>query len=101
MSGTSNRHIQGVAEVIQEELKKDQVKPLFSGLTSQSAESGWIVLDYASVVVHIFQKPQREFYSLDHLWQDAKRVRIPPLKKRNEKKYSLRNSPLTHKRLPA
>lgn len=77
MSGTSSRHLAGLAQTIEEELNKDRIKPLFSGSASQNPESGWVILDYASVVVHIFQKPQREFYSLESLWQDAKRVRIP------------------------
>jgi ribosome-associated protein len=77
MSGTSRRHITGVAEAIEERLHKDKIKPLFSGLSSQKSESGWVALDYISVVVHIFLKPQREFYSLEHLWQDAKKLRIP------------------------
>jgi len=84
MSGTSSRHVAGVAEAIKEELYKDKIKPLFSGssLQVQAQESGWIVLDYVSVVVHIFQKPQREFYSLEHLWQDAKRIRVPSPRKK-------------------
>ena len=82
MSGTSGRHIAGVAEAIEEELHKDKIKPLYRGLSSQELESGWIVLDYVDVVVHIFQKPQREFYALEHLWQDAKRLRIPSRRKR-------------------
>ncbi len=77
MSGTSTRHIAGVAEAIEDGLYKDKIKALFGGLPSQNPESGWIILDYVNVVVHIFQKPQREFYSLEHLWQDAKRIRIP------------------------
>ena len=76
MSGTSLRHIAGLAKIIEEELYKHKIKPLFRGSSFKSLESGWLVLDYTSVVVHIFQKPQREFYSLEHLWQDAKRVRI-------------------------
>ena len=100
MSGTSGRHIAGVAEAIDEGLYKDRIKPLFSGSLSKDSESGWIVLDYVSVVVHIFQKPQREFYSLEHLWQDARRVRIPSrYNKRNEKRQSLRKSRRSNKKL--
>ena len=86
MSGTSGRHSVGVAEAIEEELYKDKIKPLLSGLSSSNSESGWIVLDYVNVVVHIFQKPQREFYSLEHLWQDATRLRIPSGQKRKSSK---------------
>ena len=32
----------------------------------------WVLLDYANVVIHIFQKASREFYSLEKLWGDAK-----------------------------
>jgi ribosome-associated protein len=100
MSGTSSRHIAGVAEAIEEELYKDRIKPLFSGSYLKSSESGWIVLDYVNVVVHIFLKPQREFYSLEHLWQDAKRIRVPAHRnKRNENRQSLRKPPLPNKRL--
>ena len=35
-------------------------------------DSRWIVLDYASVIVHIFNDEVREFYSLERLWSDAK-----------------------------
>ncbi|MFH1339006.1 MAG: ribosome silencing factor [Candidatus Omnitrophota bacterium] len=109
MSGTSDRHLAGLAQTIEEELNKDRIKPLFSGSASQNPESGWVILDYASVVVHIFQKPQREFYSLENLWQDAKKVRIlsprpregrGSLRKRNdEKTQSPRSSPVPDKRL--
>ncbi len=40
-------------------------------------ESGWVALDFTSVVAHIFYEPMREFYSLERLWSDAKKVRIP------------------------
>ena len=99
MNGTSSRHIVGVAEAIEEGLYKEKTEPLFSGTSAQGIESGWIVLDYVSVVVHIFLKPQREFYSLEHLWQDSKRVRIPPLQKRDGKRQTRRCSPFSSKRL--
>jgi ribosome-associated protein len=34
--------------------------------------SHWIVLDYGSVIVHIFTPPERDFYKLEQLWSDAK-----------------------------
>jgi ribosome-associated protein len=73
-SGTSLRQVNAIAEALQEELVKDKIKSLSK--VSSNDESGWIVLDYFSVVAHIFYKPMREFYSLEHLWSDAKRVRI-------------------------
>jgi ribosome-associated protein len=98
MSGTSSRHITGVTQAIEQDLHKDKIKPLFSGSPSQSPDSGWIVLDFVSVVTHIFLKPQREFYSLEHLWQDAKRVKITSgYKKGNENRRSRRNPPVFNK----
>jgi len=38
----------------------------------------WVLLDYSNVVVHIFMKDKREFYSLEDLWADAKITKIDP-----------------------
>ena len=34
----------------------------------------WILLDFGEIIIHIFNKEQREFYSLDRVWADAKEV---------------------------
>lgn len=44
-------------------------------------ESGWRVLDFSSVIVHLFLPEQREFYNLERLWQDADPVDIAPFLK--------------------
>lgn len=75
LSGTSLRHINALAKAIQEDLEKDSIKALSK--VSANDESGWIVLDFVDVIVHIFLKTLREFYALEYLWQDAKRVKIP------------------------
>jgi len=74
LSTTSLRQANAVAQAIEEDLAKDRIKTLSK--VSPNDESGWIVLDFASVVTHIFYEPTREFYSLERLWSDAKRVRI-------------------------
>lgn len=73
-SGTSLRQCGAFAEAIKDDLAKEGLKPL-SPIPAND-ESGWVVLDFASVVVHIFFKPTREFYALERLWSDAKKVRI-------------------------
>ena len=75
LSGTSLRQVNAFAQAIEEDLGKDRIKAL-SKVTSND-ESGWIVLDFSSVVTHVFYKPMREFYSLERLWSDAKRLRLP------------------------
>jgi len=39
-------------------------------------DSQWMVLDYSDVMVHVFQKEKREFYALEELWSDAKKVAL-------------------------
>lgn len=74
LSGTSLRQINAIAKSIEEDLDKDRIKSLSK--VCHHDESGWIVLDFSSVVAHVFYKPMREFYSLERLWSDARRVRI-------------------------
>jgi len=75
LSGESLRQVNGFAQAISGELSKSGIEP--RSKVPFSDESGWIVLDYASIVVHVFSKDMREFYSLERLWSDAKKVRIP------------------------
>jgi len=74
-SGTSLRQVNAFAEAIEQDLDNIKIRSLFR--PSPNDESGWVVLDYISVIAHIFYEPMREFYSLERLWSDAKKVRIP------------------------
>jgi len=75
LSGNSLRQVNAIAQAIEEDLARDRIKPL--SRVDPNDESGWVVLDFSSVMVHLFYKPVRDFYSLERLWSDAKRVRIP------------------------
>jgi ribosome-associated protein len=66
--GTSTVHIKALTDAVVERLKKRGIKP--SGREGQG-QSGWTLLDYGDVIVHIFSEEQREFYSLERLWGDA------------------------------
>ena len=80
-TGTSNRAAQAIAEGIEEKLKAQGVEANFArslkALRGQqfSQENGiWVLLDMGDVVAHIFEPQAREFYGLEHLWQDAVRI---------------------------
>jgi len=73
-SATSLRQLNALSRAIEEEMLKERQKPLSKALPND--ESGWVALDYSGVVAHIFYKPLRDFYSLERLWSDAKKVRI-------------------------
>ena len=71
-------------------LKKEGVEVNFSrslkslGCQQYSQENGaWVLLDMGDVVVHIFEPQAREFYALEHLWQDAAKIEF---KTRGKKK---------------
>ena len=74
-SGNSLRQTSAIAQAIEADLAKYNIKAI--SRVDYKDESGWLVLDYASVVAHVFYKPKREFYNLERLWSDAKRVRVP------------------------
>lgn len=73
LSGNSDRHVQGIADSIETEMKKIGIIPLgIEGFT----EGKWILIDYSDVIVHIFYAPFRNFYDLEKLWADAPRIKI-------------------------
>ena len=72
-SGTSNTHIKSLSGEIEFKLGEKGMKPL--GIDGY--ETGmWIVMDYAYVMVHIFNREQRDFFKLEKLWADAEEVDI-------------------------
>ncbi len=71
-TGTSGTHIRALADEVQDTLTKQGVEPK----SVEGKSTGWILLDYGTVVVHVFTPDQRELYSLEHLWGDAKEVDI-------------------------
>lgn len=67
----SDRQIRAVVSAIDEELVKSGARnPRIEG----SAETGWVLLDFSDVIVHIFSPEQREFYRLERLWKQAQPV---------------------------
>lgn len=73
-NGTSNTHVDALANsAIQCVYNECDDKPIH---TDGKDNSLWILIDYADVMVHIFQKEQRDLYQLEDLWLDAKATHI-------------------------
>ncbi len=72
--GTSRTQIEAIAEAVVVEVKKKCAESPWHKEGFENAE--WILIDYFSVVVHIFQDTRRNFYNLEQLWGDAKIERI-------------------------
>lgn len=76
MSGRSSRHVQGLAEAIEAELRSKRV----SSKHSEGLQEGlWVLLDFGDVVTHIFYRDNRAFYDLEGLWHDAPRLDLKEL----------------------
>ena len=67
-SGESDRQIKTIYEEVDHILKKEGVLPHHREGT---VDSGWLLLDFGDVIVHIFASFEREYYQLDKLWSQA------------------------------
>jgi ribosome-associated protein len=70
-SGGSERQLDAIADGIVEGLRDDKVRPIGREGT---AASHWVLLDYGSVIVHIFTPPERDYYGLEKHWSEAKTI---------------------------
>jgi ribosome-associated protein len=73
--GTNQRQVQAIADEIQEQLKKQLNSRPIRIEGYNTAE--WILLDYGDFIAHVFDQKSREFYDLERLWRDAKKVDAP------------------------
>ena len=67
-SGENERQLRAITRQLTEELASRQARP---SKIEGDAASGWILIDYGDVVVHVFSDELRTFYNLEELWQDA------------------------------
>lgn len=73
-TGSSRRQLHAMSEEIDHKLE-DDLGDHRLGLEGYQ-QSRWILLDYGDVVVHLFEPEAREYYALEDLWCDAKRVPV-------------------------
>ncbi len=72
VTGTSNRQLRAMSDAIDDVLQKQFGHPRV-GLEGYE-DSHWILLDYGSIVIHMFDETQRDYYRLEDLWAGAKPV---------------------------
>ena len=73
LSGRSERHVNSIAEAIQTTMKARGALP--AGVEGRRAGT-WVLLDFGNVVVHVFERSNRDYYNIDGLWADAKEIPV-------------------------
>jgi ribosome-associated protein len=68
-TGNSDRQIKALAESVRESVKERFQK--LPSSTEGTGESGWVLMDYGDVIVHIFHDQKRRYYDLEGLWRGA------------------------------
>lgn len=75
-NGTNAPHVESLVDNVEEELLKENIHAeRVEGVKS----SGWILMDYNDVVVHVFSKEDRLFYDLERVWRDGKLIDVETL----------------------
>ena len=72
--GNSNTQVNAIISSVTKKVSKGLRGKPWGVEGTENAE--WVLLDYVDVVVHVFQKDKREFYDLEGLWGDAKKIKL-------------------------
>lgn len=67
VTGDSSTQLKALADEIEFKLKEAGEEPHHI----EGRQSGWICLDFSTVVIHVFHKEQRQYFQLEHLWEDG------------------------------
>jgi len=75
-NGNNVPHVDALVDAVKEQLGRNGIEPArIEGIRS----SGWVLMDYGDIVVHIFSSEDRLFYNLERIWKDGKTVDIDTL----------------------
>lgn len=73
-TGTSNTHVNTLCDAVEKAVVDEMGEPL---LHREGHRSGtWVLLDFGSLIVHVFTEETRKFYDLERLWSDGKAVAL-------------------------
>ncbi len=72
-TGDSEPQLKSIARNVQEKMDLLGIKP---DHMEGRPETGWILMDYDYVIVHIFSREKRDYYELERLWADAPRLDV-------------------------
>lgn len=69
VSGTSNRMLRALTDEVLEKVRRESDVP---GRVEGKPDSGWVLIDFGDVVLHIFSPDRRKYYRLEELWSEGK-----------------------------
>ena len=69
-TATSSTHVKALADFVEEKLSENGFEPDHI----EGKATGWILLDYCGVIIHIFTRDTREYYDLDRIWDDGNKI---------------------------
>ena len=72
-SGKSTTHLETITDAIRADLRSEGVNVLHA---EGIAESGWVLLDYGDVLMHVFLEDTRMYYALERLWGDSPTLKL-------------------------
>jgi ribosome-associated protein len=73
-TGQNSRQVKAIADAIEMALAKEGTKPAH---VEGYDRANWILLDYFTLVIHVFAPESRQFYDIERLWGSAERIDIP------------------------
>ncbi len=71
-TATSSTQVRALADEVEDKLEQAGIRPHHI----EGKATGWLVLDYGSVIVHVFGRNEREFYGLDKMWNDEENINL-------------------------
>lgn len=71
-TANSNTHVRALADEVEYQLEQEGVMPDHI----EGRSTGWVLLEYAGVVVHVFLEESRNYYNLERLWEDGAKIDV-------------------------